>query len=118
MPASCSVRWPSKVVSAPSRPMRTGGTSACWRNCSTRSRARIAIDVTPREGNKVEVVLADDGAGIALDKLQAKAQQMGLAATATLDLVFESGLSTSPLLTDLSGHGLGLAIVREKVERL
>ena len=83
-----------------------------------RSRGRIAIDVTPREGNKVEIVLADDGAGIALDKLQAKAQQMGLAATATLDLVFESGLSTSPLLTDLSGHGLGLAIVREKVERL
>jgi two-component system chemotaxis sensor kinase CheA len=35
-----------------------------------------------------------------------------------LDLVFRSGLSTSPLITDVSGHGLGLAIVKEQVERL
>jgi two-component system chemotaxis sensor kinase CheA len=35
-----------------------------------------------------------------------------------LPLIFQSGVSTSPLVTDLSGRGLGLAIVREKVERL
>ena len=34
------------------------------------------------------------------------------------ELAFESGVSTSPILTDMSGHGLGLAIVREKVEGL
>jgi two-component system chemotaxis sensor kinase CheA len=33
-------------------------------------------------------------------------------------LVFHSGLSTSPIITDLSGRGLGLAIVREKAETL
>jgi two-component system chemotaxis sensor kinase CheA len=33
-------------------------------------------------------------------------------------LIFHSGLSTSPIITDLSGRGLGLAIVREKVEKL
>ena len=33
-------------------------------------------------------------------------------------LIFESGVSTSPLLTEISGRGLGMAIVREKVERL
>ena len=33
-------------------------------------------------------------------------------------LIFQSGVSTSPLLTEISGRGLGLAIVREKVERL
>ena len=33
-------------------------------------------------------------------------------------LIFRSGLSTSPIITDLSGRGLGLAIAREKVEKL
>jgi two-component system chemotaxis sensor kinase CheA len=32
--------------------------------------------------------------------------------------MFQSGVSTAPIITDLSGRGLGLAIVREKVERL
>ncbi|HUG24030.1 hybrid sensor histidine kinase/response regulator [Piscinibacter sp.] len=88
-------------------------------------RGLIRIDVVPREGNRVEMLVADDGAGIALDKVRAKAQRLGLTgALGTLDdrqardLVFESGLSTSPILTDLSGHGLGLAIVREKIDRL
>ena len=35
-----------------------------------------------------------------------------------LNLVFKSGLSTSPMITDISGRGLGLAIVSEKVEKL
>jgi len=33
-------------------------------------------------------------------------------------LVFQSGVTTSPLITDISGRGLGLAIVKEKVEKL
>ncbi len=33
-------------------------------------------------------------------------------------LAFQSGVTTSPIITDISGRGLGLAIVREKVERL
>jgi two-component system chemotaxis sensor kinase CheA len=33
-------------------------------------------------------------------------------------IVFQSGVSTSPIITDLSGRGLGLAIVREKIEKL
>jgi two-component system chemotaxis sensor kinase CheA len=35
-----------------------------------------------------------------------------------LQLIFISGMSTSPIITDISGRGLGLAIVREKVEKL
>jgi two-component system, chemotaxis family, sensor kinase CheA len=86
-------------------------------------RGRITIDIAAREGNRVELVLADDGAGIALEQVRAKAERMGLwkpgSDTAPVaDLVFASGLSTTPILTDLSGHGLGLAIVREKIERL
>ncbi len=36
----------------------------------------------------------------------------------SLLLVFRSGVTTSPIITDISGRGLGLAIVREKVEKL
>jgi two-component system, chemotaxis family, sensor kinase CheA len=89
-------------------------------------RGRITIEVMPREGNKVELAVADDGAGIALAQVQAQARRMGLASASAatgsardaLALVFESGLSTRPNVTDLSGHGLGLAIVREKIEKL
>ena len=35
-----------------------------------------------------------------------------------LELVFEADLSTSPMITEVSGRGLGLAIVREKTEKL
>jgi two-component system chemotaxis sensor kinase CheA len=36
----------------------------------------------------------------------------------SLALIFQSGLSTSPLITDISGRGLGMAIVREVIENL
>lgn len=90
-------------------------------------RGRIVVAVSAREGNRVEIAIDDDGAGIRVDKVRARALKMGLRSEAALagmddsqvrQLVFESGLSTSPILTDLSGHGLGLAIVREKVEAM
>src|SRR5436190_1148949 len=83
------------------------------------------VAVSARDGNRVEISISDDGVGIALDKVRSRAQKMGLRTESALSgmdevqigqLVFESGLSTSSILTDLSGHGLGLAIVREKVD--
>ncbi|RQP22854.1 hybrid sensor histidine kinase/response regulator [Piscinibacter terrae] len=90
-------------------------------------RGRLVISVSAHEGARIALTLADDGAGVNVDKVRARALKMGLRTEDQLarmapdelqQLILESGLSTSPILTDLSGHGLGLAIVREKVEAL
>ncbi|MEW6127411.1 MAG: hybrid sensor histidine kinase/response regulator [Acidobacteriota bacterium] len=90
-------------------------------------RARLRIAISSEEGGKVEVLVSDDGAGIDFAAVRAAALKSGrfakeelqaLSAQETLSLIFDSGVSTSPIITDLSGRGLGLAIVREKVEKL
>lgn len=90
-------------------------------------RATITLAVTPLDGNQVEMLVSDDGAGVDVAKVKAAAIRQGLItaeAAAKMDdaaasaLVFESELSTSAMLTQVSGRGLGLAIVREKAEKL
>jgi len=87
----------------------------------------IALAIARRNGSRVEIQVSDDGAGIDTGKLREAARKLGLLSFEDagrggeqdlLPLVFQSGVSTSPIITDLSGRGLGLAIVREKVERL
>ena len=89
--------------------------------------SRITITVGAVDGSKVEIALADDGAGIDVARVRAAAVRRGVItaeAASTLDkarsiaLIFESDVTTSPIVTDISGRGLGLAIVREKVEKL
>jgi len=90
-------------------------------------RGKIIISVSKKGGNKAEITVSDDGAGIDADKVGAAAVKLGIPgaeAPAKADmpraesLIFRSGLSTSPIITSISGRGLGLAIVREKAERL
>ena len=87
----------------------------------------ITIAIAAKNSNKVEILVADDGAGISAVKVKAAALKLGLVAPdaanalderEALSLAFQSGVSTSPIITDISGRGLGLAIVREKVEKL
>jgi two-component system, chemotaxis family, sensor kinase CheA len=90
-------------------------------------RAAITLTVSPMNSNQVEISLSDDGAGIDIEKVKAAAEKRGLAIPASTDrhaesaalaLVFETAVSTSPMITQVSGRGLGLAIVREKTEKL
>jgi two-component system chemotaxis sensor kinase CheA len=88
---------------------------------------KITMTISQKDGSKVEVLIADDGAGVDVGKVRSAALKIGvvsqeeaekLSEVEILPLIFQSGISTSPIITDLSGRGLGLAIVREKVERL
>ncbi|WPC03181.1 response regulator [Pseudomonas benzenivorans] len=87
----------------------------------------LQIDLLQESADRFELRVQDDGAGIDVEALKAKALAAGLLSeeqAATLSeaesrrLIFHSGLSTSALITDLSGRGLGMAIVQEVVERL
>lgn len=89
-------------------------------------RGRISIAVLQRD-SKVEIQVADDGSGIDAGRVRKSAVKCGaiseldaekLSDAEAVMLIFRSGVSTSPMLTNISGRGLGLAIVREKVEQL
>jgi two-component system, chemotaxis family, sensor kinase CheA len=87
----------------------------------------ITVAIVQKDGGKIEIMVADDGIGIDAAKVKAAACKLGLVSAEEAEtlaeqeaqaLIFQSGISTSPIITDISGRGLGLAIVREKVERL
>ncbi len=83
----------------------------------------IEIKAT-HHGNRTIITLRDDGNGISLDKIRTKAVAMGLEpallAQATddelLSLIFEPGFSTSEQVTALSGRGVGMDVVRNKLK--
>jgi len=90
-------------------------------------KGRLKIIVSQKDSGKVEIIIADDGAGINIDKVKGSAIKQGIitedqATTLSnedaLNLIFESGITTSAILTTVSGRGLGMAIVREKIEKL
>ncbi|MHC4779302.1 MAG: hybrid sensor histidine kinase/response regulator [Planctomycetota bacterium] len=79
------------------------------------------------EGGNVVIRVRDDGGGMDAEAIRAKAVEKGiigeeeageLSKREALNLVFRYGFSTSPIITDLSGRGVGLNVVWEKVEDL
>ena len=87
----------------------------------------LTIRITPHSGSKVEIDVIDDGSGIDRDQIRKVAIEKGviterqgslLTDDEALWLIFRSGMSTCGEVTDLSGRGLGLAIVEDTVTRL
>ncbi len=83
---------------------------------------RLQLGVTSRGTGVMEFRVSDDGRGIQTAEVVEAARQQGLIAEGvnvdSLDLIFSSGLSTRSEVSDLSGRGLGMAIVRERVESM
>jgi two-component system chemotaxis sensor kinase CheA len=84
-----------------------------------RGQVRVAAVL---RGAVVEVVVADDGRGLDLEALRRQARKHGLPESADerelARLVFVAGLSTSTLITDVSGRGVGLDVVKSRLEAL
>ncbi len=99
----------------------------CRKRSKKAEKGKISLELVTNESRQFVITLIDDGCGIDVPALTAKAIKKGLISQAeaekldkdsALALIFKSGFSTSPIITDISGRGLGLAIVREKVEKL
>ena len=79
------------------------------------------------QANQLIVEVSDDGRGIDLEKVKAKALHKGLISQAEatrmtpseiLDLIFRPGFSTAEEITEISGRGVGLDVVRSVLHRL
>jgi two-component system chemotaxis sensor kinase CheA len=77
------------------------------------------------EGNQVILEISDDGAGIDLQRVRDKAIRIGLIGEADrlsdreiIELIFTPGFSTSDQVTDVSGRGVGMDVVKKNILRL
>lgn len=79
--------------------------------------------VAYQEGTKALIKVIDDGAGINVEKVKAKAERVGintegLSNDDIKNLIFAQGFSTNEVVTDISGRGVGMDVVRAKVSAL
>jgi len=84
----------------------------------------VILEAYHRGGNIV-IEVSDDGKGLDKDKLRAKAIEKGLIAEDTIltdkqtyELIFMPGFSTAEKLTDISGRGVGMDVVRRNIQAL
>ncbi|HEY1084926.1 MAG TPA: response regulator [Prosthecobacter sp.] len=85
---------------------------------------RLHLEV---DGRFLRLTLSDDGRGVDVQQVKQKAVQAGLVTAAeagqlspeaAVDLIFHSGLSTAREITSISGRGMGLSVVRERVAQV
>lgn len=83
--------------------------------------------IARQEGNSVVIIVQDDGQGIDAEKIKQKALEKGIATQKELDqmdqntiinLIFSAGFSTAKEITDVSGRGVGLDVVKSKIQAL
>ncbi len=90
-------------------------------------KGEIAVEISQADSSRMTIVIRDDGGGIDTAAVLATAIENGVVSpadsgaldtTAIHNLIFHSGLSTNRIITDISGRGLGMAIVREKIANI
>lgn len=73
------------------------------------------------QGGSIVIEVRDDGRGLSRDKLLKKARERGIHAPDTLtdpevwNLIFEPGFSTADVVTDVSGRGVGMDVVKKNI---
>lgn len=85
---------------------------------------KITLDAY-HEGNHIAILVSDDGAGLPLDKIRQKAIEKGLIGEReelserdTANLIFLPGFSTAEKVTDISGRGVGMDVVKKALNNL
>jgi two-component system chemotaxis sensor kinase CheA len=95
------------------------------REAAGKAREGVIRIIASQRGNDVMISVTDDGRGIDADKVQQRAVEAGLIASdntltrkEVLDLVFHPGLSTRDEVTETSGRGVGMDVVRSNIGAL
>ncbi|MGH7243010.1 MAG: hybrid sensor histidine kinase/response regulator [Phycisphaerales bacterium] len=98
------------------------------REAAGKSRAGKISITTRTRGNRLHVLVEDDGRGLNLDVIAQTAAQQGIAVSAGTEsetnqdalrrLLFRPGFSTSSSVTELAGRGMGLSVVQETISQL
>lgn len=80
-----------------------------------------------QEGSSIIIKVEDDGRGFDVDAIRAKAVERGMATQEEIDrmpdrevfgFIFEAGFSTAKQVTDVSGRGVGMDVVRTNIQKL
>ncbi len=78
-----------------------------------------------RQADHIQIEIVDDGRGLNKDKILAKARERGLVGDTVhltdseiFQLIFEPGFSTAEKVTDISGRGVGMDVVKKQIQKL
>lgn len=96
--------------------------SAHVRTCAGKDEVGTIRVILEENEVLLRLVVQDDGAGLNLEALQKKGVELGLVAAGTplaqsevVDLLFSSGVSTAAAVTDVSGRGVGMDVVKRAI---
>ncbi|WP_051304779.1 chemotaxis protein CheW [Chitinilyticum litopenaei] len=76
------------------------------------------------QGGSIVIEVRDDGAGLNRERILAKARERGMAVSESMpdaevwQLIFEAGFSTAATVTDVSGRGVGMDVVRRNIQSM
>ena len=95
------------------------------RTAAGKSETGVVILRARQEGNEIVLTLSDDGGGINLERVKAKAIDLGLLGAdeettqaKLTEMIFNAGLSTAAEITQVSGRGVGMDVVRNEIASL